>query len=254
MKISGNTILVTGGSTGIGFALAEAFVKQGNKVIVCARSEDTLDNAKNKLPGLITRRCDLSIDGERESLYRWVTDNYDDINVLVNNAGIQRMIDFKNGPADLLKYRALDGEDEIEINFRACVYLTAYFVPEFLRRKEAAVINVSSGLGFVPLAMMPVYCATKAAIHSFSMSLRHQLRDTPVKVFEIIPPAVDTNLDKGAREARGQRDRGILPAEVAQAALKSISDNEYEIAVGAARNLVMGARANLEQIFSNMNR
>ncbi len=254
MKISGNTILVTGGSTGIGLALAEAFMKQGNKVIVCARSEDTLDNAKNKLPGLITRRCDLSIDGERESLYRWVTDNYDDINVLVNNAGIQRMIDFKNGPADLLKYRALDGEDEIEINFRACVYLTACFVPEFLRRKEAAVINVSSGLGFVPLAMMPVYCATKAAIHSFSMSLRHQLRDTPVKVFEIIPPMVDTNLDKGAREAREQRDRGIPPAEVARAALKSISDSEYEIAVGAARNLVMGARTNLEQIFSNMNR
>jgi uncharacterized oxidoreductase len=254
MKTSGNTILITGGSTGIGFALAEAFMKEGNKVIACARSESTLNDANKKLPGLITRRCDLSREEDRESLHRWVTDNHKDINILVNNAGIQRMIDFKNGPADLLKYRALDGEDEIDINFRACVYLTALFVPDLLKRKEAAVMNVSSGLGFVPLAMMPVYCATKAAVHSFTVSLRHQLRNTPVKVFEIIPPMVDTNLDKGAREAREQRDRGIPPAEVARATLKSVSDNEYEIAVGNAQNLVKGARANPEQLFSNMNR
>jgi uncharacterized oxidoreductase len=254
MKTVGNTILITGGSTGIGLALAEAFVKEGNKVIVCARSENTLSDAKKKLPGLITRKCDLSREEERESLHQWVTAKHDDINILVNNAGIQRMIDFRNGPADLLKYRALDGEDEIDVNFRACVYLTALFVPDFLKRKEAAVMNVSSGLGFAPLAMLPVYCATKAAVHSFSMSLRHQLRSTPVRVFEIIPPMVDTNLDKGAREAREQRDRGIPPAEVARATLKSMSDNEYEIAVGNAQNLVKGSRANPDQLFSNMNR
>ena len=254
MKTSGNTILITGGSTGIGLALAEAFMEEGNKVIACARSEATLDDAKKKLPGLITRRCDLSKEEERESLHKWVTDNHGDVNILINNAGIQRMIDFKNGPADLLKYRAMDGQDEIDINFRVCVYLTALFVPELLKKKEAAVMNVSSGLGFVPLAMMPVYCATKAAVHSFSVSLRHQLRNTPVKVFEIIPPMVDTNLDKGAREEREQRDRGIPPAEVARATLRSVSDNEYEIAVGNAQNLVKGSRANPEMMFSNMNR
>lgn len=254
MKTSGNTVLITGGSTGIGLALAETFLKEGNKVIVCARSENTLNDASKRLPGLITRRCDVSKEEERESLHKWVTDSHDDINVLINNAGIQRMIDLKNGPADLLKYRAMDGEDEIDINFRACVYLTPLFVPAFLKKKEAAIVNVSSGLGFAPLAIMPVYCATKAALHSFSVSLRHQLRNTPVKVFEIIPPMVDTNLDKGAREAREQRDRGIPPAEVARAALKSISDNEYEITVGNAQNLVKGARADPELLFSNMNR
>jgi uncharacterized oxidoreductase len=254
MKTRGNTILITGGSTGIGLALAEAFMREGNKVIACARSESTLKDAQKKLPGLITRKCDLSKEGERESLHKWVTDNHDDINILINNAGIQRMIDFKKGNADLLKYRLQDGEDEIDINFRACVYLTALFVPDFSKRKEAAVVNVSSGLGFVPLAIMPVYCATKAAVHSFSVSLRHQLRNTPVKIFEIIPPMVDTNLDKGAREAREQRDRGIPPSEVAGATLKSMSNDEYEIAVGDAQNLVKGARANPEVLFSNMNR
>ena len=254
MKTSGNTILITGGSTGIGLALAEAFMKEGNKVIVCARSEDTLSGAKKKLPDLITRKCDLSKEEERKSLHKWITDNHDELNILVNNAGIQRMIDFKNGTADLLKYRELDGEDEIDINFRACVYLTALFVPELLKRNEAAVMNVSSGLGFAPLAMVPVYCATKAAVHSFTVSLRHQLKNTHVKVFEIIPPMVDTNLDKGAREAREQRDRGIPPAEVARAALKSLSNNEYEIAVGNAQNLVRGSRTDPELLFSNMNR
>ena len=254
MKTSGNTILITGGSTGIGFALADAFLKEGNRVIVCARSEENLRIAKNRLPDLVTRSSDLSREVDRESLHEWVRGNFGDINILINNAGIQRTIDFKNGLADLMKYRAMDGEDEIEINFSAYVYMAAYFIPELLRKSEAAVVNVSSGLGFAPLAMMPVYCATKAAVHFFSISLRHQLRDTSVRVFEVIPPMVDTNLDKGARGARGQTDRGILPAEVASAVLKSMANDEYEIAVGAAKNLVAGSRTNPEQMFANMNR
>lgn len=254
MRTSGNTILITGGSTGIGFALAEAFVMKGNRVVVCARSEENLGIAKSRLPDLVTRSCDLSMEGDRDSLHEWVKDNFGDINILINNAGIQRAIDFKNGPADLMKYRAMDGEDEIEINFRAYVYMAAHFIPELLKREEAAVVNVSSGLGFAPLAMMPIYCATKAAVHSFSVSLRHQLRDTHVKVFEVIPPMVNTNMDKGVRGERGQRDRGIPPAEVAQAVLKSMSNDEYEVAVGAAKNLIAGSRTNSEQMFSNMNR
>ena len=113
------------------------------------------------------------------------------------------MIDFKKGTEDLLRHRSEDGEDEIEVNLRALVYMTALFTPHLLKRKEAAIINVSSGLAFYPMAPMPVYCATKAAVHSFSITLRQQLEGTPVKVFELIPPMVDTNLDKGARKARG---------------------------------------------------
>ena len=254
MKTSGNTILITGGSTGIGLALSEAFIRQGNKVIACARSDSTLAEASRRLPGLITRRCDLSKEDERKSLHEWVLQNHPDVNILINNAGIQRMIDFKNGEKDLLKYRDIDGEDEIDINFKACVYLSALFVPDLARMKDAAIMNVSSGLGFAPIAILPVYCATKAAIHSFSLSLRHQLRNTSVKVFEIIPPMVDTNLDKGARGERQQRERGIPPEEVARATLRYMLEDVHEIAVGDASNLVRGSRADPERLFSNMNR
>lgn len=249
MNIGGNTILITGGATGIGFSLAEEFVKAGNEVIICGRRRNKLDEAKEKLPQIRTKVCDLSKEGERQSLYDWISSDFKDVNILVNNAGIQRMIDFKKGTEELF-----NGEDEIEINLKACIHLSAYFVPIFMKQKEAAIINVSSGLGFVPLAIMPVYCATKAAIHSFSLSLRHQLRNTSVKVFEVVPPTVDTELDKGARARRGQGDRGIPPAEVARAVIDGLGKDEYEIAVGMARNLLIGSKNNFDLIFQNMNR
>jgi uncharacterized oxidoreductase len=249
MKSGGNTILITGGATGIGFSLAEAFVNAGNEVLICGRREEKLKEAKNKLPQIHTKRCDLSRDEERKLLYEWVSSHFKDINILVNNAGIQRMIDFKKGTEELF-----DGEDEIEINFKTYVHLAAYFTPLLMKQKEAAIINISSGLGFIPLAIMPVYCATKAAIHSFSLSLRHQLKTTSVKVFEVIPPTVDTELDKGARAKRGQTDRGISPTEVAKATIDGLEKDEYEIAVGMAQNLRMGARTNPDQLFQTMNR
>jgi uncharacterized oxidoreductase len=128
------------------------------------------------------------------------------------------------------------------------------FIPLFLKKEEAAIVNVSSGLCFVPMAVMPVYCATKAAVHSFTQSLRHQLRNTPTKVFEVIPPTVDTELDKGARGDRKQEDREIPPGEVAKATMKALESNQYEVTIGMAENLRMGARTNPEQIFQNINR
>ena len=189
---NGNTILITGGATGIGFALAETLVNAGNKVIICGRRENKLKEAKHKLPQIQIKVCDVSKEKEREALFVWAKDNYPGLNVLINNAGIQRMVNLKKGTKELF-----NGENEIETNLVAPIYLSAYFIPWFLKKKEAAIINVSSGLGFVPIAAMPVYCATKAAIHSFTISLRHQLKDTSIKVFEIVPPAVDTELGKG---------------------------------------------------------
>jgi len=248
MKTTGNTVLITGGATGIGFSLAEAFVMAGNEVIICGRRENRLKEAKDKLPRIHTRVCDLSKEKERKSLFDWVSSNFSNTNILVNNAGIQRMIDFKKGTRDLF-----NGEDEIEINLKASVHLSGYFVPLLSKHKEAAIVNVSSGLAFIPIAAMPVYCATKAAVHSFSLSLRHQLKGTPIKVFEIIPPMVDTELDKGMGGEQGQEDRGIPPAEVAKAAIKALENNEYEVAVGMAQGLRLGARSNPEQEFQDMN-
>jgi len=231
MKLNGNTILITGGATGIGFALAEAFVKAGSEVIICARTENNLKQAKEKLPQLHVKKCDISKEADCEELYTWATTNFKDLNVLINNAGIQRMIDFKKGTDDLNRYRAIDGEDEIDVNFRSLVYTTALFTPHLMKQKEAAIMNVSSGLAFNPMPMLPVYSATKAAVHAFSLALRQQLEGTSVKVFELIPPMVDTNLDKGARKARGQKYFGITTDELIQPAMKAFESDEYEIRV-----------------------
>src|SRR4030042_571245 len=249
MKIKDNTVLITGGATGIGFSLAEALIKNGNKVIICGRRPNRLEEAKRKLSQIHVRICDVSKETERKALFNWVKDNFKDFNILINNAGIQRMVDFTRGVRDLT-----DGENEIETNLAAPIYLSAYFIPLLMKQKEAAIINVSSGLAFVPIASMPVYCATKAAVHSFTMSLRHQLKDTSVKVFEIVPPTVDTDLGKGSIEEEEEAwNRGIPPAEVAKAAIISLEKDEYEIVVGEAQGLVAGSRKDPEGEFKSLN-
>lgn len=248
MKVSNNTVLITGGATGIGFCLAEELVKAGNEVIVCGRRKEKLNEAKSKLPQVHTKVCDVSNPKDRESLFNWVTANFKNINILVNNAGIQRMLDLKNGIQELTKT-----ENEININLTSTVHLSAYFIPSFMKQREAAIINVTSGLGFVPIAIIPVYCATKAALHSFSISLRHQLKNTSVKVFEIIPPTVDTELDKGTRAQRNMTYRGIPPSEVASSTMKALANDEFELAVGQAQNLVSSSRSSFDEQFNRMN-
>jgi uncharacterized oxidoreductase len=247
VETKNNTILITGGATGIGFSLAETLVNAGNKVIICGRREGKLKEARDKLPQIQVKVCDVSREKERESLFSWVKDNFSDLNVLINNAGIQRMVNLKKGTQDLFSH-----ENEVETNLIAPIHLSAYFIPLLLKKKESAIINVSSGLGFVPIASMPVYCATKAAVHSFTVSLRYQLRDTSIKVFEIVPPAVDTELGKGTTE-EGDEYRGISPSEVAKATLIAMANNEYDIVVGEAKGLVMGARTNPELAFQKIN-
>jgi uncharacterized oxidoreductase len=247
MNTKNNVVLITGGATGIGFSLAEAFVKAGNMVIICGRRQNRLEEAKRKLPRIQIRACDVSKETERKALFDWIKDNFKDFNILINNAGIQRMVDLKNGTRDLA-----GAQSEIATNLVAPIYLAAHFIPLLMKNKEAAIINVSSGLAFVPLAVMPVYCATKAAVHSFTLSLRHQLKDTSIKVFEVVPPMVDTELGKGSVEEEAG-NRGIPPAEVAKAVMSALGKDNYEIVVGEAKGLVEGSRTNPEGIFKNLN-
>jgi uncharacterized oxidoreductase len=248
LKTTGNKILITGGATGIGLALAEIFLQKGNQVLLCGRRKDRLLAAQKIFPKIHIKVCNVAEAEERLALFEWSTSNFPDLNMLVNNAGIQRQIDFTKGLEDLLS-----GDDEIQINFSAQVQLSALFIPHLMKQEQAAIINISSGLGFVPLAIMPVYCATKAAIHSFSWSLRHQLRKTSIKVFEVIPPTVDTELDRGARAQRRQEYRGIPPADVAEATLAGLSNDQFEISIGQAQGLRMGTPQDAEQIFQRMN-
>jgi uncharacterized oxidoreductase len=249
MKIEGNTVLITGGATGIGFAIAKAFIENGNAVIICGRRKNMLEEAKHNLPELYTIECDISKGPSREMLYKEITSKFKDTNILVNNAGIHKNIDFKKGMVDLFPLN--DDEDEIAINLKAPIYLTSYFIPNFMKKTESAIINVSSGLAFVPLAYMPIYCATKAALHSWSVSLRYQLKDTSIKVFEVIPPIVDTDFHKEDRDK--VKNRSIPPTVVAEEALKALEKDEYEIPIGVAKNLRFANTDNFEQIFQERN-
>jgi uncharacterized oxidoreductase len=248
VKTTGNTILITGGATGIGLALAEVLLKERNEVVICGRREHKLLEAKEKLPKIHIRKCNIADTEERKALFDWTTASFSNLNILVNNAGIQREIDFRKGTADLL-----NGENEIETNLQAPIHLSALFIPHLMKQEEAAIVNISSGLAFIPLAIMPLYCATKAALHSFSLSLRHQMKDTNIRVFEIAPPTVDTELDKGARDKRGQENRGIKPEEVAEATIHALGKDGFETAIGQAQFLRMGARTEPERIFQMIN-
>ncbi|HLM01805.1 MAG TPA: SDR family oxidoreductase [Pyrinomonadaceae bacterium] len=242
MELSGNTILITGGASGIGLAFAERFLAAGSEVIICGRREDKLREAKEKHPQFHTRVCDAADERERVRLFDWATTEFPRLNVLVNNAGIQRRVDLRQSE-DWQQTRS-----EIAINFDAPVHLSRLFVPHLLGQRQPSIINVTSGLSFVPLANVPVYCATKAALHSFTLSLRHQLSETPVKVIEIAPPAVDTDLG-----GVGLHTFGVPLDEYADAVFRRLPQGEPEIAYGTAEKASRASRAELDEIFKFMN-
>jgi uncharacterized oxidoreductase len=250
LDVGGNTVLITGGATGIGFALAERFVDAGSVVIVCGRRKSKLQAAKHKLHTVRIRQCDVSVESERRSLLRWATTRFPALNMLINNAGIQRQMDFTS--ATVAKSPS-PKDDEVTINLTAPIRLCALFTPKLLKRKEAAIVNISSGLAFVPIAMIPIYCATKAAIHSFTISLRHQLRNTSVRVFEAAPPTTDTNLDESFAGEQEQAYRGISPQQVAAAIIEGIKAGNGEIIIGEARELYQAALRNPEAKFRQLN-
>ncbi len=243
MDLNAHTVLITGGTSGIGLALAERFLREGSEVIVCGRRMTRLDEIKEKFPGIHTRVCDVTNKSERISLFRQITDAFPRLDVLVNNAGIQRAI------------RLLENEDwekaraEIATNFEAPVHLSMLFLPHLIRQERPAIMNVSSGLAFVPMAASPVYCATKAAIHSFSLSLRYQLSETSVEVIEIIPPAVSTELGGPGRHAFG-----MPVGEFADAVMEGLRKGDREITYGFSEEARTASREKRKEMFKRMNR
>lgn len=236
-------MLITGGTSGIGWAFAEAFLQEGSQVIVCGRREERLKALQDKYPKLATKACDVSRAAEREELAGWTTTNFPKTNILINNAGVQLTADLTQ-PVDLKRIY-----EEVDTNLIAPIHLSSLLAPHLGTKPEAAIINISSGLAFVPLAFMPVYCATKAAIHSITLSLRHQLRHTAVKVFEIAPPSVDTELGHDRRTDKSESHGGIPVSEFMAGALEALRNDELEAAIGMARNL----REGREALFARMN-
>jgi uncharacterized oxidoreductase len=243
MKTSGNTVLITGGGSGIGLALAEALLQRRNEVIVCGRRRERLQAVKKRLSKIHVRVCDVSSAQSRRTLVDWLASDFKDLNLLVNNAGIQRSVDFLKGSRDLE-----DADEEIATNLTAPIHLSALLISHLRRKKEAAIVNISSGLAFTPLATVPVYCATKAAVHSLSLCLRHQLRDTSVQIFEVAPPMVSTELS-GSRKRPEETEHTMSAEAVAVGILDALERNDHEVALGAAANL----HAKREALFNAIN-
>lgn len=188
MNITGNTILITGGGSGIGRALAEALHARGNKVIIAGRRERVLDEVTEANPGMVSMLLDIQDKADIEGFAREALKRFPALNVVINNAGIMKDEDVPGkGDLDI-------AEETVVTNLLGPIRLTAALLPHLVKQPQATVMTVSSGLAFVPLAVTPTYSATKAAIHSWSMSLRHQLKDSSTQVIELAPPYVQTEL------------------------------------------------------------
>ncbi|MGF6884265.1 putative oxidoreductase [Nocardia sp. GAS34] len=190
MQLTGNTILVTGGGTGIGRGLATALHRLGNRVVIAGRRRAPLQAVVSANPGMQYLQLDQ---GDSDDIRRFtveLTDRFPDLDVVINNAGVSHVEDLTTG--DTARAQAI-----VEVNLLGPIRLTSALLPALVSRPRAAILNVTSGLAFAPNASMPTYCATKAALHSYTQSLRFQLRDTAVQVIEIVPPRVQTELADG---------------------------------------------------------
>jgi uncharacterized oxidoreductase len=251
MRAQSNTIFITGGSSGIGRGLAEAFHKLGNQVIVSGRRETALKAICEQNPGMQHLAIDVTDPSSVKRVATTVAEMYPELNCVFSNAGVQRFHDFAaSTPLDEPSVL-----EEINTNLLGVIRVAAAFLPHLRKQPSATLVNVSSGLAFVPLARFPVYCATKAAVHSLTMSLRHQLKGTAVKVVELIPPYVATELG-GVRKASMSIGPRPMPLDVFIAeADKGLQGDADEVAIGDARNLVSAAGDHVVQaVFSGMNR
>jgi len=199
MKTSNNTILITGGGSGIGRGLAEAFHRAGNQVIIAGRRQEPLDETTSANPGMKSSTLDANSPESIQAFARKIMAELPELNVLINNAGIMKPEDLTTDPVDVAT-----AELTVTTNLLGPIRLTAALLPHLKKQPSGTVMMVSSGLAFTPLALTPTYCATKAAIHSYAISLREQLKATSVEVLELAPPYVQTEL-MGEQQAQDPR-------------------------------------------------
>ena len=245
MNLATNTILITGGASGIGLALAVRFLRAGSTVIVVGRRDDKLTEAQQDYPGLVVRQCDVADAAQRQELVRWATSTYPNLNVLVNNAGIQNRIQLAHDHDTDWEIR----RQELVINVEAPMHLSTLLVPHLRQRPGAAIINVTSGLAFAPAAFAPIYSATKAAMHSFTLSLRFQLEPEGIAVLEIVPPAVNTDLG-----GPGLHTFGVNVDEFADSVVSRLAHGEQEVGFGSSEERRKASRAELDEYFRLMNK
>jgi len=240
MKLANNKILITGGASGIGLGLVERFIRENNTVIICGRREAALKAVTERYPSVITRVCDLSVEEERIELYNWIARNHSEMNVLVNNAGIMNWMNV----ADSDFYQR--ATDEITTNVIAPIHLTTLFVnlPSL-----DTIINVTSGLAFVPVSGAPVYCGTKAFLRSFTLSLRHSLKSTGIEVIELIPPAISTDISGGKN-----RDMGYPSVdEFVTSIFQQLQEGKTELTFGTSETRAKATNDAIAEYYKKLN-
>jgi uncharacterized oxidoreductase len=236
VKLQHKTVLITGGTSGIGFELARQLQQKGNTIIVTGRDQARLDIARRTLPDIHVFQSDVSEPDAIAALSDRVLARFPSLDILVNNAGIMRNLNL-NQSRDLS-----DVTREIDINLSGPVRMIQQFLPHLKTRADALIVNISSGLAFVPLPASPVYCATKAALHSFTQSLRAQLAGSNVTVIELAPPGVETPLFRGEFEELMKGQKGMDVGVLVQRAIAGIEAGRLEIRPGLSNVLKLMSR------------
>jgi uncharacterized oxidoreductase len=239
MKLSNNKILITGGASGIGLGLTERFIQENNTVIICGRREAALKEVKEKFPSVIIKVSDLSVESDRIELYNWVSEYHSDLNVLINNAGIQNWMNISDSQffEKTLK--------EVNTNVLAPIHLITLFIN--LMNLDT-VINVTSGLAFVQLSKVPVYCATKSFFHSFTLSLRHMLKSKNIEVIEMIPPALNTDLG-----GKGLHDGQSPVSDFVDAVFQQMQEGKTELTFGFSTVMANATPDIIKATYNKMN-
>ena len=248
MELNNNTILITGGTSGIGLEFATQLIALGNTVIITGRDQAKLDATKLKLPEIHTFKSDVSDPKAITNLYNQVINQFPALNILINNAGEMRKLDLHDRSLDLNNITR-----EIEINLSGPVRMVHQFLPHLQTKSNAAILNVTSGIAFVPFPLAPIYGATKSGLQSYTRSLRVQLKKDKIKVFELVAPGAKTPLND---KFEGDVDPKLLmePGKLVNAAIKGLKKDKYQIFPGIAYLLALLSRFIPGFIFSQMSK
>ena len=248
MSLSKQKVLITGGSSGIGLSLARKFLEHGHIVIITGRNLAKLEEVKSELPSIHFFQSDVNSENDVKTLVHHMQEELGGIDVLINNAGIMNLADAGNEEIDLQKQLT-----EIEINFQSPVRLLHYFLPQLKKSKDAVLVNVSSGLAYVPFCQAPVYSGTKAAIHFWTRSIRPQLKPHHIRVVELLPPVVDTKLAHDA-DLKDDKLKPLPPEKLAEIFWDQYTRGKEEITPGASFYLKWLSRLAPTFLFNQLNK
>ena len=248
MNKSNQIVLITGGGSGIGIALAKKFLENKNTVIITGRNLAKLKKVKAENPNLHIFQSDVTDDAEVRKLALDIQQKFNGLDILINNAGVMNLVDAGNEENDLQKQM-----QEIEINYNSPIRLLHYFLPQLKKSKNAVLVNTSSGLAYVPFAQAPVYSGTKSALHFWTKSIRTQLKPHNIKVVELMPPVVKTEIFDGIEVSEADF-KPIPPQKLADLFWKDYVNGKGEITPGMSSQLKLMSRLAPKFIFKQLNK